>query len=56
MEPELDNADIPAVQGVAVECVTFDRAERPKRRRIMPLMRLLVPVAGPSAAAGRESV
>lgn len=55
MEPELENADMPAVQGVAVECVTFDRAERPKRRRIIPLVRLLVPVAGPSAATCRDA-
>lgn len=49
MEPEVDGLTETAVQGLSVECVTFDRAERPKRRRIMPLARLLVPVVAPAA-------
>lgn len=35
-----------ALQTVAVECVHYDDAERPKRRRIMPLAGLLAPLEG----------
>lgn len=35
-----------AMQSVAVECVHFDAAERPVRRRLMPLAALLAPLEG----------
>lgn len=35
-----------ALQTVAVECVHYDGADRPKRRRIMPLAGLLAPLEG----------
>lgn len=33
-----------ALQSVAVECVHYDDAERPMRRRLMPLAGLLAPL------------
>lgn len=33
-----------ALQTVAVECVHFDSADRPKRRQLMPLAGLLAPL------------
>lgn len=33
-----------ALQTVAVECVHYDDAERPNRRRVMPLAGLLAPL------------
>lgn len=34
------------VQGMAVECVVFDQADRPKRRHLMSLSGLLKPLSG----------
>lgn len=50
MAPEIESRD---VQEMAVECVVFDRAERPKRRKLVPLMRLLAEI-GPRVAATSE--
>lgn len=33
-----------ALQGMAVECVVFDHADRPKRRHLLPLASLLKPL------------
>lgn len=41
MAPEIESRD---VQEMAVECVVFDRAERPKRRKLVPLAHLLMPL------------
>lgn len=41
MAPEIESRD---VQQMAVECVVFDRAERPKRRKLVPLLQLLAPL------------
>jgi hypothetical protein len=46
MAPEIESRD---VREMAVECVIFDRAERPKRRKLVPLLRLLAEV-GPREA------
>lgn len=50
MAAQIDKMDsdamLAAVQGMAVECVTYDRADRPKRRRLLPLVVLLAPFAG----------
>lgn len=35
-----------SVQSMAVECVVFDEADRPKRRYLLPLAMLLKPLAG----------
>ena len=51
MAPEIESRD---VQEMAVECVVFDRAERPKRRKLLPLARLLAPVRL-ALAAEREA-
>lgn len=50
-------AALAALQGMAVECVTFDRADRPKRRRLLPLAALLAQVSGGEAglAASRDA-
>lgn len=32
--------------GMAVECVVFDQADRPKRRHLLPLAGLLAPLSG----------
>ncbi len=32
--------------GMAVECVVFDQADRPKRRHLLPLAGLLSPLSG----------
>ncbi|NBE09158.1 hypothetical protein [Paragemmobacter ruber] len=34
------------VPGMAVECVVFDHADRPKRRHLLPLAGLLAPLSG----------
>ena len=44
-----------AAAGVAVECVVFDRADRPKRRRLIPLAALLQPVEGLVSPALRDA-
>lgn len=36
-----------ALQTVAVECVHYDSAERPRQRRLMPLAGLLAPLVSP---------
>lgn len=41
-----------SLQGMAVEYVVFDRADRPKRRRLLPLAGLLAPLAGGAAVPG----
>lgn len=60
MSPELEQRDMgarqaglpqarlasAAVQGLAVECVVFDQADRPKRRHVMSLSGLLKPLSG----------
>ena len=50
MAAQIDKGDndtlLVDVQGMAVECVTYDRADRPKRRRVLPLAALLAPLAG----------
>ncbi len=55
MTPELERKDLQAVmaaptamalQGMAVECVVFDHADRPKRRHLLPLAGLLRPLSG----------
>lgn len=49
MAPEIESRD---VQEMAVEYVVFDRAEQPKRRRILPLAHLLVPLKAVTAERG----
>lgn len=50
MAPEMEHKEMQAalktVQGMAVECVVFDQADRPKRRHLLPLAGLLKPVQG----------
>jgi hypothetical protein len=51
MTPDCDHKDMQALQGaalqgMAVECVVFDHADRPKRRHLLPLMALLKPLTG----------
>lgn len=51
MTPEYDSKDMQALQGgvlqgMAVECVVFDHADRPKRRHLLPLTSLLKPLTG----------
>lgn len=50
MAPEIESRD---VREMAVEYVVFDRAEQPKRRKLVPLVRLLVPLK--SVAVEREA-
>lgn len=51
MTPECESKDMQALkgatlQGMAVECVVFDHADRPKRRHLLPLASLLKPLTG----------
>lgn len=51
MTPDRESMDMQALQGVAlqgmaVECVVFDHADRPKRRHLLPLASLLKPLTG----------
>lgn len=55
MTPEMECKDMQAampvptgmaLQGMAVECVVFDHADRPKRRHLLPLAGLLRPLSG----------
>ncbi|MEZ5753715.1 MAG: hypothetical protein R3D90_02735 [Paracoccaceae bacterium] len=50
MAPDMERnemqAALKAAQGMAVECVVFDQADRPKRRHLLPLAGLLKPVQG----------
>ena len=39
------------LQGMAVECVVFDQADRPKRRHLLPLTGLLKPLSGPRSGS-----
>ena len=52
MAPEFDSRE---VQEMAVECVVFDRAERPKRRKLLPLVHLLAPMRAAVITAERET-
>jgi hypothetical protein len=56
MAPEMEQVEMTARQGVmpgmlvhgmAVECIVFDQADRPKRRHLLPLAGLLKPLSGP---------
>lgn len=59
MAPEIETKDAAcgavAVQGLAVECVVYDRADRPKRRRLLPLAVLLAPLGGAVSAGARDA-
>lgn len=59
MAPEIETLDVVssalAVHGMAVECVVFDRADRPKRRHLLPLAALLAPMAGRISPALRDA-
>lgn len=49
MTPDCESKDMQtmqgvALQGMAVECVVFDHADRPKRRHLLPLAALLKPL------------
>ena len=51
MTPECESKDLQALQGVmvqgmVVECVVFDHADRPKRRHLLPLAALQKPLSG----------
>lgn len=50
MAPEIESR---TVQEMAVEYVVFDRAEQPKRRRLLPLISLLAPLK--AVAVEREA-
>lgn len=64
MTPEIEILDVVssalavqdwAAQDWAVECVVFDRADRPKRRHLLPLAALLAPMAGRISPALRDA-
>lgn|GEM_PF-3689854 len=49
VRPPMRPAELPAVmmvQRMAVECVVYDQADRPKRRHLLPLSGLLAPLRG----------
>ena len=60
MAPEMEQAEattrqggvpLAMLQGMAVECVVFDQADRPKRRHLLPLTGLLKPLSGPRSGS-----
>lgn len=59
MAPEIETREAAcsagAEQGLAVECVVFDRADRPKRRHLLPLAVLLAPLGTVISAGSRDA-